>query len=197
MAPLELLQQHDMDQVAGESITELLLKANAGDRASVEKLLPLIYGELHRIAEHRVRRSDDDVGATSLVHETYLKLFHGGGVDVSSRSHFYALASTAMRQIMVDKARAHLRDKRGGTAVAVTLDDALASTDAQASMAVVLDDAIDRLDAYDPRLRRVVECRFFGGLTDEETGVALGVTSRTVRSDWVKARALLRGWLHH
>ena len=186
----------DVTATTGEAITELLRKANAGDAASAARVLPLVYGTLHRIAERRVRREDAGVGATSLVHEMYLKLFHDGGVDVTSRSHFYALASAAMRQIMMDKARAHRRDKRGGAALQVTLDDALASVDAQCETAIALDDAIEKLDDFDPRLKRVVVCRFFGGLTEEETALALGVTSRTVRSDWVKARALLRSWMH-
>jgi RNA polymerase sigma-70 factor, ECF subfamily len=182
---------------AGDPITELLRRANAGDQASAARLLPLVYGALHRIAERRAQHHNSPLGATSLVHEMYLKVFHDGGLDVSSRSHFYALASTAMRQIMVDKARAVLREKRGGDVMQVTLDDAMQSVDAQCAMAVALDDAIDRLDDFEPRLKRVVECRFFGGLTEEETALALGVTSRTIRSDWVRARALLRGWLQH
>ncbi|MCC7055095.1 MAG: sigma-70 family RNA polymerase sigma factor [Gemmatimonadaceae bacterium] len=180
-----------------EAITDLLLKANAGDAAAAARVMPLVYDALHRIAARRVRPEHAQIGATSLVHEMYLKLFHEGGLDVTSRSHFYALASAAMRQIMLDKARAHLRDKRGGAALQVTLDDEMASVDAQCEMAIALDDAIDRLERFDPRLERVVVCRFFGGLTEEETALALGVTSRTIRSDWVKARALLRTWLTH
>lgn len=176
-------------------ITDLLLQIRAGQSDSLERLMPLVYAELHRIASHRVRGHDQTMGATSLVHEAYLKLFQGAGIDVQTRGHFFAVAATAMRQIIVDRARAHLSDKRGGGQKRVTLDDNSASTDDQAEQAVALDDALDRLEALDPRLRRVVECRFFAGLTEEETAEAVGVTSRTVRSDWVKARALLGSWL--
>ena len=181
--------------VADDQISLLLRRAKDGDTDSLERLAPLLYRELHDLAARRLRGDERFVGVTSLVHEAYLKLFRGAGLSVESRAHFFATASRAMRQIVVDRARAHLRAKRGGLSIAVTLDDALADTDTQAAQAIALDDALDRLDALDPRLRRVVECRFFGALTEEETGDALGITSRTVRSDWVKARALLRGWL--
>lgn len=178
-------------------ITELLLQIRDGTPDSLERLMPLVYGELHRIASRRVQASDQTIGPTSLVHEAYLKLFQGAGIDVTTRGHFFAVAATAMRQIIVDRARAHLSEKRGGGQRPVTLDEASASTDDQAEQALALDEALDRLESLEPRLRRVVECRFFGGLTEEETAEAVGVTSRTVRSDWVKARALLGSWLRH
>lgn len=176
-------------------ITELLIQIREGKSDSLERLLPLVYGELHRIASRRVQGRGQTMGPTSLVHEAYLKLFHGAGIDVRTRGHFYAVAARAMRQIIVDRARAHLSEKRGGGQRVVTLDDGSAATDDQAEQAVALNDALERLEKLDPRLRLVVECRFFGGLTEEETGEAVGVTSRTVRSDWVKARALLGTWL--
>ena len=184
-----------MDYVADDQISMLLRRATDGDTESLERLAPLLYRELHALAARRLRGDDRLVGVTSLVHEAYLKLFRGGGISVEGRAHFFALASRAMRQIIVDRARAHLRAKRGGLAQAVTLDDALPDTGNQSAQAIALDDALDRLNALDPRLRSVVECRFFGALTEEETADALGITSRTVRSDWVKARALLRSWL--
>jgi RNA polymerase sigma factor (TIGR02999 family) len=184
-----------MDHVEDDQISMLLRRATDGDTESLERLAPLLYHELHALAARRLRGDERFVGVTSLVHEAYLKLFRGGGLAVESRAHFFAVASRAMRQIVVDRARAHVRAKHGGLSLAVTFDDAIADTDTQATQAIALDDALDRLNALDPRLRSVVECRFFGGLTEEETGSALGITSRTVRSDWVKARALLRGWL--
>ncbi len=184
-----------MSDQSPHQITDLLLQIRGGKSDSLERLLPLVYGELHRIASRRVQGRDQTIGATSLVHEAYLKLFQGAGIDVQTRGHFFAVAATAMRQIIVDRARAHLAEKRGGANRRVTLEEELAATDDQAEQAVALDDALDRLEALDPRLRRVVECRFFGGLTEDETAEAVGVTSRTVRSDWVKARALLGSWL--
>ena len=181
--------------LTSEPITDLLHRANAGDRASADRVLQLVYALLHRMASKIARRDDAPIGATSLVHEMYLKLFRDGTMAVADRGHFYALASSAMRQIMVDKARALRRHKRGGDAMMVTLDNDRQLVEQQCDQALALDEAIQRLDDFAPRLKQVVECRFFGGLTEEETAIALGVSSRTVRSDWVKARALLRGWL--
>lgn len=176
-------------------ITDLLLQIRDGKLESMGHLLPLVYGELRRMAARRVQGSEQTLGPTSLVHEVYLKLSQGARFDVQTRGHFYAVAATAMRQIIVDRARAHLSLKRGGAQHRVTLDEQVASTDDQAEQAVALDDALDRLEALEPRLRRVVECKFFAGLTEEQTAEAVGVSSRTVRSDWVKARALLGSWL--
>lgn len=184
-----------MTDESSHQITELLLQIRAGKLESMAQLLPLVYAELRRMAGRRVDGSDQTISPTSLVHEAYLKFSHGSALDVQTRGHFYAVAAMAMRQIIVDRARAHLSQKRGGEQHRVTLDERFAATDDQAEEALALDEALDRLEALSPRLRRVVECKFFAGLTEEETAEAVGVTSRTVRSDWVKARALLGSWL--
>lgn len=184
-----------MSDESPRQITDLLLELQTGAPDSMNRLLPLVYGELHRMARRRVQRADQTIGPTSLVHEAYLKLAQGTGLDLQTRGHFYAVAAMAMRQIIVDRARAHLSQKRGGDQVHVTLDEQLVAADAQAEQALALDEALHRLEQLEPRLRQVVECKFFAGLTEEETAAAVGVTSRTVRSDWVKARALLGTWL--
>ncbi|MCC7052158.1 MAG: sigma-70 family RNA polymerase sigma factor [Gemmatimonadaceae bacterium] len=182
------------DDVAPD-ITELLHQLRDGHADSFERLVPLVYAELRRMAGRRLHGGEQTIGPTSLVHEVYLKLSHSPGFDATTRGHFFALAATAMRQIIVDRARAHLSQKRGGGQVPVSLDEAMVATDEQAGQAIALDDALRRLEQVDSRLRQVVECRFFAGLTEEQTADAIGVTSRTVRSDWVKARALLGSWL--
>jgi RNA polymerase sigma factor (TIGR02999 family) len=176
-------------------ITGLLLQIRDGQAGSLAQLMPLVYSELHRIAERRVHEDERAIGPTSLVHEVYLKLSQSSGFDVATRGHFFAVAATAMRQIIVDRARAHLRQKRGGQQQQITLDENLAAAEGEADQAMALDDALRRLEAIEPRLRHVVECRFFAGLTEDETAEAVGVTCRTVRSDWVKARALLSGMM--
>ena len=173
-------------------ITDLLDRVRSGDSTSQHQLIQLVYAELHRVARRQGAGAGQSIGATSLVHEAYFKLFHGAGLDVKNRGHFFAVAAVAMRQVIVDRARAHVRQKRGGERQQVSLNDNMAAIDTQADDAIALDDALQQVEALSPRLRRVVDCRFFAGLTEEETAEALGVTSRTVRSDWVKARALLR-----
>lgn len=133
------------------------------------------------------------LSTTGLVHETYLRLAEQSGAAWNDRAHFLAVASLAMRYVLVDRARARTTRKRGGGGdQIVTLDDEVMGVDGQAEMVLDLNDALERLAAWDPRLARVVECRFFGGLTELETAEALSVTVRTVQRDWVKARILLR-----
>jgi RNA polymerase sigma factor (TIGR02999 family) len=129
---------------------------------------------------------------TALVHEAYIKLVDQTHAGWSDRAHFLALAAVAMRHILIDQAKAKMTAKRGGSRQAVTLDDAAIAADDSPEALLSINDALDRLATIDPRLAQVVECRFFGGLSDEETAVALGVTKRTVQRDWVKARMLLR-----
>ena len=131
------------------------------------------------------------LSTTALVHEAYLKLADRAGPDWVDRAHFLAVASLAMRHVLVDRARERSTLKRGGRHQ-VTLDDDVSTVAAQADALLQLDDAIDRLARSEPRLARVVECRFFGGLTEPETAEALGLNVRTVQRDWVKARVLLR-----
>lgn len=153
----------------------------------------MVYDELRRAAHRHLRRegADHTLSTTALVHEAYLRLAGAGTLAWTDRGHFLALASRAMRRVLIDHARGHLAARRGGRPRAVPLEHA-PMVDAQAETLVALDRALDRLERRDGRLARVVECRFFAGMTDEETARVLGVTPRTVWRDWAKAR----GWLY-
>jgi len=177
-----------------EPITALLLQASLGDRAAMDQLFPLVYDQLRRMASSSLRRErpDHTLGTTGLVHEAYLRLVDQTRVGWRDRAHFYAVAALAMRRILVDYARRHRRAKRGGGQRPVSLDEGAVSLDERAENIVALDEALTRLAELNPRLSRIVECRFFGGLTEEEIAEALGVTTRTVKRDWAKAR----GWLY-
>jgi len=179
--------------VADEPVTELLAASRGGDRGALERAFAAVYGELHRLA-HRQRaksRPGDTLSTTVLVHEAFLKLSQGAPVAVQDRQHFFALAARAMRQILVDAARARVADKRGGGATPVELLDGDLRTDAIAVDVVALDRALGRLESVDSHLARLVEGRFFAGLTDAELALALGRNERTVRRDWQRARAFL------
>lgn len=166
----------------------------SGDEA-VARLFPLAYDELRRVAHRQLSRqgTDHTLGTTALVHETYLRLAHSTLIASADRAHFLAAAARAMRHILIDYARKHGTVKRGGDWQRVPLEGQSIDLGERAGMLLSLDDALTRLGALDPRLSKVVECRFFGGLTEEETAESLGVTSRTVRRDWIKAK----GWLFH
>ncbi|HET8837315.1 MAG TPA: ECF-type sigma factor [Gemmatimonadales bacterium] len=180
------------------SATDLLLRAGAGEAAAADSMFPLVYDELRRLAHLHLSRefSARTLGTTELVHEAYLRLIDSTRVAWTGRAHFMAIAASAMRRILVDRARARRSLKRGGKRVAVDLDAAALSTDERAESLVALDESLERLRALDERQARVVECRFFGGMNEEETAAALGVALRTVRRDWVKARAWLYRELH-
>lgn len=180
------------DAAAGE-ITRLLQAAEAGDRAALDAVLPLLYDELRALARRQLSRElvARTITPTTLVHEAYLKLA-GSTPRVADRSHLLALAAHAMRQVLVDQARARRAGKRGPAWIRTTLTDAAWMTELDPETLLALNDAMDRLE---PRQRQVVECRFFGGLEDAEIAEALSVTTRTVRRDWVKARAWLNRWL--
>lgn len=156
--------------------------------------MPVVYEELRVIASRQLamRERGDTLSTTGLVHEAYLKLVDQSRVAWRDRSHFFALASVAMRHVLLDRAKSRLAQKREGRLRRVTLDDDQLDVDDQAELMVDLNDAIDRLAATEPRLARVVECRFFGGLSEEETADVLEVNTRTVQRDWAKARMLLR-----
>ena len=174
-------------------MTESRTPPATGGRDALDDAIPLAYDELRRIARRQLdRRPNDTLRTTALVHEAYLKLAGSAGAGWRDRAHFFAVASVAMRQILLDHARRRCAMKRGGARRAVTLDDATLAVEEQAESLVDLDEALTRLAAVDPRLARVVELRYFGGLSEEEAAEVLGVTSRTVRRDWVKARGLLR-----
>ena len=175
-------------------ITVLIQRARAGDRGALDSLFQAIYPDLRRIAHGRLRRGlpDPDLGTTALVHECYLKLCDAQRLDATDRSHFFAYTATAMRSIIVDIARARATERRGGDAVHVTLDDEQAGNDSSAEDQILrVHEALDEVGALDERLARVVEMRYFGGMSDPEIAAAMNVTDRTVRRDWQKARLLL------
>lgn len=165
----------------------------ATSAAEVETLFPLLYEELRRIAHHQlaVERPGHTLCTTALVHEAYVKLAAQTRAQFANRAHFLAVAGQAMRRILVTHARKVRADKRGGSWSRLDLDQVDIPVEERAEALVLLDGALERLSALNPRLARVVECRFFGGMTEEETASALDVTERTVRRDWVKAK----GWL--
>jgi RNA polymerase sigma factor (TIGR02999 family) len=176
------------------TITDRLLELRAGGDAARDELFALVYDQLRGIAHNALRaeHTDHTLGTTGLVHEAYLKLVDQTRAEWTDRKQFFAVASVAMRRILVDYARRHAAGKRGGNRRPVTLDEEIMSVDDRADTLVALDEALGRLGEVDGRLVRVVECRFFAGLTEEETADVLGVTARTVRRDWVKAK----GWLY-
>jgi RNA polymerase sigma factor (TIGR02999 family) len=175
-----------------ENVTKALVAAAAGDSAAADDLWRLIYDELHRIAHRHLarERSDHTLSTTALVHEAYLRLVDQG-TTWQSRGHFYAVASRIFRRILVDHARERGAQKRGAGLARVTLDEKLIRVDERLDELLALDEALDRLSVVDERLARLVECRYFGGLTDEEIAESFGLSDRTVRRDWVKAKGLL------
>jgi RNA polymerase sigma factor (TIGR02999 family) len=174
-------------------ITDLLHDLPERGGEVMERLFPLVYDSLRRIAHRALQaeRSDHTLGTTGLVHEAYLKLVDQTRIQYRDRAHFFAIAARAMRQILVDYARHHRARKRGGGRAA-NLDAGEVALDQRAEILLALDEALDRLASLDPRLGQVVECRFFGGLSEEETAEVVGVTTRTVRRDWTKAKGWLR-----
>ena len=174
------------------AVQRLLARLRDGDEAALDELLPLVYRELSRIAHNQRRRIGGfGVNTTALVHEAYLKLSSAKNQRFEDRGHFFAVAATAMRQLLIDEAKKHTAQKRGGGVQPLSLDDVEVGIETQAEGLLALDRALRALYTVDPRLLRVVECRFFGGLTERETADVLGITDRTVRRDWVKARAWL------
>jgi len=176
----------------------VLTALRSGSRESLDRLVPLLYEELRAIAHRRIARRPDGgtLETTGLVHEVYLKLVDHPGTDIQGRAHFLALASLAMRHVLVDRAKARGRLKRGGSMGLVTFDDDRIAVDDQPEALLALDDALTWLGDLEPRLARVVECRFFGGMTEEETAEALGIGVRTARRDWMKAKSWLYGDLY-
>ena len=176
----------------GPGVTQLLADIRGGRREAFDEILPLVYHELRRVARRELAsRPSDTLSTTALVHELYLKLSRAQHADWRDRAHFLSVAAVAMRHILVDRARRRTAEKRGGPHRHVTLDEQLARSDGQAESLLELHEALDQLALLDERLARVVECRFFGGMTERETAEALGITERTVRRDWIKARGLL------
>jgi RNA polymerase sigma factor (TIGR02999 family) len=164
-----------------------------GEQEAVDRLMPLVYADLRHLARREIRRRHHaTLDPTALVHEAYLRLANQQQNPWKNRGHFFAVAAQAMRQIVVDHARKRLAQKRGGGAMDLTLEGRQIAVDDQAEMLVAIDQALEKLSQLNARLTRVVECRFFAGLTAEETAEALSVTRRTVQRDWLKAQALLK-----
>jgi len=176
-----------------QDVTLLLSALTRGDDAAASKLVPVVYGELRRLADNYMRRErvDHTLQATALVHEAYLKLVEQRSVNWQGRAHFFGVAAQLMRRILIDHARGHVRQKRGGEQKKVSLDEAFVFVERQADELVAVDDSLDRLAKIDPRQARVVELRFFGGLSVEEAAEVLGVSPKTVKRDWSVAKAWL------
>jgi RNA polymerase sigma factor (TIGR02999 family) len=176
-----------------EQITELLVEWNSGSADALEKLLPLVERELRRIAANHMRHENPGhtLQTTALVNEAYLKLVDQRDVRWQNRAHFFALASHLMRRILLDHARAQKRAKRGGDAVHVDLDEVAVITPEKSDELIALDDALERLAEFDPQKSKIVEMRFFGGLTIDEVAEVLGIASVTVMLHWRLAKAWL------
>jgi RNA polymerase sigma factor (TIGR02999 family) len=175
-------------------VTQLLRASRGGSREALDGLFSLLYEELRRVA-HRQLAGQPRAGTlntTALIHEAYLRMVDQTQADWEDRAHFFGYAARAMRAIVVDYARRRCAQKRGGGLAHVPFDDRDLAVESQADMIVAVDAALTRLSEVSERLGRIVECRFFGGMGLDETAAALGISDRTVRRDWIKAKA----WLH-
>ena len=175
-------------------ITALLRRVSTGDRSAEADLIPRVYEELRRLASRYLRgeRRAHSLQTTALVHEAYLKLVDRQGTDWKDRNHFFAVASTIMRRILVDHARRRGANKRGGDWTPIDLDAAMIGTEKQDQLVLALEEALDRLDQLDPRQTQIVVMRFYGGLTADEIAEVLGISIRTVKREWMLAKT----WLH-
>ena len=179
---------------ASEDVTRLLVQWSGGDREALDRLVPFIYGELHRIAERQFRgeRADNTLQPTALVNELYLRLIKQSGVNWQNRSQFFGICAKIMRQVLVDRARARNATKRGSGNYKLDLTDVGDVPEKTESLDLLaLDQALDRLASFDEQQTRIVEMKFFGGLTIEEIAEAMGVSPATVKRDWALARAWL------
>jgi RNA polymerase sigma-70 factor, ECF subfamily len=176
-----------------KDVSILLLAWSNGDETALEKLVPLVYEELHRLAHRYISRErpGNTLQTTALAHEAYLRLVDAQGVQWHNRAHFFAVAAQTMRRILVDLARARHNLKHGGGARQVSLDEVLVASPVRGVDMLALDEALERLAALNPRQSQVVELRYFGGLTNEEVAEVIKISPRTVRSDWSLARAWL------
>ncbi len=176
-------------------LTQLLKECSDGKQQALDELLPAVYDELRRLADSYLRRerTDHTLQATALVHEAYLKLIDQHSVSWQNRAHFFGVAAQLMRRILVDHARGHLREKRGGQRQKLSLDEAISWVEERDVDLVALDDALKELAKFDERKSRLVELRFFSGLSIEETSEVLGIAPSTVLRDWSLAKA----WLYN
>lgn len=183
-----------MANASRQDVSDLLVDWGQGDQEALNKLIPLVYDELHKLASRYLRRErrDHTLQTTAVVHEAYLKLVNQRDANWENRVHFFAVAAQVMRRILVDYARRHHASKRGGDLYKLSLDEALVTSEEKGADLLALDEALERLAAIDPRQSRVVELRIFAGLTLEETAQALNISPSTVRREWSMAKA----WLH-
>jgi len=177
-----------------QGVTQLLVDWSNGDEAALHKLLPLVNAELRQLAKRYMRRENPGhtLQTSALVNEAYIRLIDQQQVRWQNRAHFFGIAAQLMRRILIDHARSHHYAKRGGGALRVSLDETAAVTDARAAELLAVDEALEKLTAMDARKGRIVELRFFGGLTEEETAEVIGISSPTVQREWRAAKA----WLH-
>jgi RNA polymerase sigma factor (TIGR02999 family) len=182
------------EKEVGEDITQLLIAHGEGKAGVLERLVPLVYDDLRRLARRQLRRwgQAQSLNTTGLVHEAYLRLVDQSRASWHDRGHFFAVSAMAMRQIIVDHARRRHRQKRGGAGVKVALHEAPEPAAREVGRLLELDFALQKLASIDARLVRVVECRYFAGFTEQETAEALGMSVRTAQREWFKARAWLR-----
>lgn len=184
-----------MTTPSSQEVSHLLLAWRQGDQAALERLTPLVYAELHRLAHRYMRRENPGhtLQTSALVNEAFLKLIDHPQINWQNRAHFFGLAAQMMRHILLDHARTQTRAKRGGGARQVSLDETAIVSGQRAAELVALDDALNDLAAFDLRKSRLIELRFFGGLSNEEIAEVLGMSLRTVERELRKAKA----WLHH
>ena len=183
-----------MGEKQAENITVMLQDWSRGNRAAADALMPFVYDELRRVAANYLRgeRSNHTLQPTALVNEAYLKLIDISNISWQDRVHFFAVASNVMRQILVDHARARASDKRGGAAQTISLNEAVSFSKESEIDLLSLNDALDKLAKLDAKQAQIVEMRFFGGLSVEETALVLGFSTRTINREWSFAKA----WLH-
>lgn len=183
-----------MGSSSSQPVTELLARWKSGDVSARDALVPLVYDELRRIARRCLssQSNSNTLQPTALVHEAYLRLARRDSIDWQGRAHFFALSAQMMRQILVDHARKHAAAKRGSNAVTVVVDEASAVSKVRSLDLIALDDAMKRLAAFDPRQCQIVELRFFGGLSIEETAQTVNISPATTKREWATARL----WLH-
>jgi RNA polymerase sigma factor (TIGR02999 family) len=189
--------QESEEAVGASDITQLLRAYEGGERGAIDRVVPLLYDDLRRLARHHLRRgpAGHTLDTTGLVHEAYLKLAGSAGLELRDRGHLMAVTACAMRQVLVDRARSRLRAKRGSGQAALPLDDVPSVGEGSPEWLLDLDRALSRLREHDEQLVRAFECRFFGGLSEAETAEALGVPLRTAQRAWKRARAWLRAEL--
>ena len=182
-----------MPDMSPQEVTQLLADWGKGDRSALDRLFPLVHSELRRIAQRQMNqeRAGHTLQATALVNEAYLKLVGQQELEWQNRAHFFAVCAQMMRHILIDHARAHARDKRGGGAIQVSLNDVAALAEDQASYFLALDEALRLLESLDPQKGKIVELRYFGGLSIEETAEVLNISPRTVRREWQRSKAWL------